>query len=193
MRAEKIFQMTLIVLILFFFIPPPNAESQADPSSDHYLIGPNDLLNIFVWKEPDLTQDISVMPDGRITFPMIGTVMAEGQTVVGLKNIITEKLKDFVSEPEVTVIVRASNSRIVYTIGKVVSPGPYPLASDMTVLQALSTAGGFAQWAETKQIKIVRRKKGKEVMLRFNYDDFIKGKDLKQNIVLEPNDTIIVP
>ncbi|MFC1864067.1 polysaccharide biosynthesis/export family protein [Thermodesulfobacteriota bacterium] len=115
MRPKNIFQMTLIVLSLFFFINPPVSESQAESSEDHYLIGPNDLLNIFVWKEPELTQDIAVMPDGRITFPMIGTIKAGGQTVAGLKKVVTEKLENFISSPEVTIIVRESRSRTIYT------------------------------------------------------------------------------
>lgn len=169
------------------------AAERIESDYSHYLIGANDLLNIFVWREEDLTQDITVMADGRITFPMIGEIMAKGHTVTELKDIITEKLKDYISNPEVTVVVRESRSRMIYTIGKVTNPGPYQLQPDMTVLQALSTAGGFTEWAETKLIMIVRRDKGKDVLHRFNYNDFISGKDLKQNILLEPNDTIVVP
>jgi polysaccharide biosynthesis/export protein len=169
------------------------ATEQVEAGTTHYVIGANDLLNIFVWKETDLTQDVTVMVDGRITFPMIGEIMAKGLTVIQLKDIITEKLKNFISNPEITVIVKESRSRMIYTIGKVTTPGPYQMQPDMTVLQALSTAGGFTEWAETKSIMIVRRNKNKEVMFRFNYQDFISGKDLKQNIVLEPNDTIVVP
>ena len=160
---------------------------------NYYKIGANDVLNVFVWKEPDLTQDIVVMPDGRVIFPMIGEVMAKGKSVIELKDIITEKLKAYVSSPEVTVMVRQSNSRQVYTIGKINSPGPYPLAPDMTVLQALSTAGGFTEWADTKYVMVVRRINKKETMYRFNYQDFIEGKNLEQNILLEPGDTIVVP
>ena len=195
---------TMIAIFSFIIFSVPifsynicNAEekaaAQSVSDSSHYLIGANDLLNIFVWKEVDLTQDVTVMADGRITFPMIGEVMAKGLTVMELKDIITEKLKDFISNPEVTVIVKESRSRKIYTIGKVNTPGPYNLEPDMTVLQALSTAGGFTEWAETKSIMIVRRDKSKETMFRFNYQEFISGKDLKQNMVLEPNDTIVVP
>lgn len=166
---------------------------QGDPDTSHYLIGANDLLNIFVWKEEDLTQDVVVMADGRITFPLIGEIMAKGLTVTELADIITEKMKDYISTPVVTVGLRESRSRMIYTIGKVINPGTYQLQPDMTVLQALSTAGGFTEWAETKNIMIVRRTDNKDVMHRFNYQDFISGKELKQNIVLEPNDTIVVP
>ena len=184
-----------INLPLYVNIPTilAQSESKEDTDESHYLIGANDLLNIFVWKEPELTQDITVMSDGRISFPMIGEIMAEGKTVTELKDIITEKLKDYVTDPLVTVILRESRSRPLYIIGKVNQPGLYPLTSDITILQALSIAGGFAEWADTKHIVVVRRQGKKEVMYDFNYQDFISGKNLSQNRVLEPNDTIVVP
>ncbi|RLB14538.1 MAG: polysaccharide export protein [Thermoplasmata archaeon] len=178
----------VFALIASFSVP---AAAQGEPPE--YTIGPNDHLQVFVWKEPDLTRDVTVMADGRITFPLIGEIMAAGKTVNDLKKIITDKLKKFVTAPEVTVIVAESLSRQIYTIGKLTNPGPYPLAPNMTVLQALSAAGGFAEWADTKNIMIVRHEKGKEVQLRFNYKDFVAGKNLKQNIELRPNDTIVVP
>lgn len=182
-----------IIFITNIGIAEEKTVTQNETGTTHYLIGANDLLNIFVWKETDLTQDVTVMADGRITFPMIGEVMAKGLTVTELKEIMVEKLKNYISNPEITVVVRESRSRMIYTIGQILNPGPYQLQSDMTVLQALSTAGGFTEWAEKKSIMIVRRDKNKEVMFHFNYQDFISGKDLKQNIVLEPNDTIVVP
>ena len=167
--------------------------SMAQQENPDYLIGPNDILNIHVWREPELTRDVTVTPDGRITFPLIGNIMAQGKTVTELKEIIAEKLKNFVTAPEVTVIVNESRSRIIYVIGQVNTPGPYPLAPSMTVLQALSAAGGFSEWADTKNIMIVRRQDGKDIQLRFNHKKFISGKDLKQNILLKPNDTVVVP
>ena len=165
----------------------------AQQESSHYRIGANDILSIYVWKEPDLTRDITVMPDGRITFPLIGEIQAQGQTVNQLKKTISQNLEKYVTAPEVTVIVSESRSRIIYTIGKVTRPGPYPLAPDMTVLQALSAAGGFTEWADTKNILIVRREGDKEVQLQFNYKEFTDGRNLQQNILLKPNDTIVVP
>ena len=180
-------------LLLFPFA----AESQPIPSEDtapaDYIVGPNDILSIFVWKEPDLTQEIIVMPDGRITFPMAGEVMARGKTVMELQYQITEKLSDYLTAPEVTVILRESRSRWIYTIGQVNQPGPYVLEPDTSVLQALSMAGGFAEWADQKQILIVRRQDNKELFFLFNYREYISGKNLEQNILLQPNDTIIVP
>jgi polysaccharide export outer membrane protein len=167
------------------------ASSQAPDSS--YRIGPNDILNIFVWKEAELTRDVTVMPDGKITYPLIGEIMAQGQTASELKLVITDKLQNFVTAPEVTVIVKESRSQVIYAIGKLLKPGPYPLAPGMTVMQALSSAGGFAEWADTKNILIVRREAGKETQLRFNYKEFTSGERLEQNIPLKPGDTIVVP
>jgi polysaccharide export outer membrane protein len=177
---------------LFYLVLGITAPS-ADPGTSHYLIGPTDLLQIYVWKEPDLTRDISVMPDGNITFPLIGEIQAKGRTVEELKKTITEKLENYITAPEVTVIVNESRSRRIYTLGKLNSPGPYPLQPDMTVLQVLSTAGGFAEWADEKNIWIIRREGGKEVQIRFNYKAYISGDNIEQNILLKPNDTIVVP
>jgi polysaccharide export outer membrane protein len=167
--------------------------SIAETKSPSYLIGPNDVLNVYVWKEPDLTQDVTVMADGRISFPFIGEVMAQGQTVTSLGEAITEKLKNYLTSPELTVIVRESLSRRIYTIGKLIRPGPYPLEPNMTVLQALSSAGGFTEWADTENVLIIRREGEKEIQLRFNYEEFISGKKVEQDIILKPSDTIVVP
>ena len=188
---RKMFLALLLVFLSICVLSPDFALAQQE--SSHYRIGANDILSIYVWKEPDLTRDITVMPDGRITFPLIGEVVADGQTVNQLKKTISEKLEQYVTAPEVTVIVRESLSRTVYTIGKVNRPGPYPLAPNMTVIQALSVAGGFTEWADTKNILIVRREGGKEVQLPFNYKEFTDGRNLEQNILLKPNDTIVVP
>jgi polysaccharide export outer membrane protein len=169
-------------------VPP-----KGTPLPPSYQIGPNDVLSIYVWKEAELTRDVTVTPDGKISFPLIGEVVAEGKTVTELKQTITDKLQNFVTAPEVTVIVRESRSRTIYTIGKITRPGPYPLTSDMTVVQALSAAGGFAEWADTKIILIIRREGGKETQLKFNYKEFTDGKNLGQNILLKPGDTIVVP
>ena len=188
-KWTTVFLFSFCLINIFPWVVPSIAQTQ----SSSYIIGPNDLLTIHVWREPDLTQDVSVLPDGRITFPLIGEIMAQGRTVSELKMAITEKIKNFVTAPEVTVIVRESRSRIIHTIGKVNSPGPQPMVPNMTVLQALSAAGGFAEWANRKKILIIRREGDKEIQLRFNYKEFISGNNIKQNIVLKPNDTIVVP
>jgi polysaccharide export outer membrane protein len=169
------------------------SEAFAQASEASYKIGPNDILNIFVWKEVELTRDVTVMPDGKITYPLIGEITAQGRTASELKKDITDKLQNFVTAPEVTVIVKESRSQVIYTIGKLTRPGPYPLAPGMTVMQALSAAGGFAEWADTKNILIVRRDGGKEAQLRFNFKEFTSGENLQQNILLNPGDTLVVP
>ena len=198
-KKHRIFSIAFILMFinLSLYVNISTVMGQPDTEKksveSHYLIGANDIINIFVWKEPGLTQDISVMSDGRISFPMIGEIMAKGKTVSELKEIITEKLKDYVTDPLVTVMLRESRSRPIYIIGKVNHPGTYPLLSDITILQALSIAAGFTEWADTKHIVVVRREGRKDVMHDFNYQDFISGKNLSQNILLEPNDTIVVP
>jgi polysaccharide export outer membrane protein len=172
---------------------PKEAQAAAVEQGSSYLIGANDLLNIYVWKETELTQDVIVTPDGKITFPLIGEVVAAGQTVTQLRDAITEKLQKFVTAPEVTVIVKETRSRVVYTIGKVTRPGPYPLAPDMTVIQGLSAAGGFAEWGDTKHVLIIRREGGKETQFKFNYNEYTSGDNMGQNILLKPGDTIVVP
>jgi polysaccharide export outer membrane protein len=169
------------------------SEAFAQAPESSYKIGPNDILNIFVWKEVELTRDVTVMPDGKITYPLIGEITAQGQTASELKKAIADKLQNFVTAPEVTVIVKESRSQVIYTIGKLTRPGPYPLAPGMTVMQALSAAGGFAEWADPKNILIVRREEGKETQLRFNYKEFTSGENLQQNILLKPGDTLVVP
>ena len=181
----------LCLLILGFGVLA--IPSQAKSETPEYLIGPNDILNIHVWREDALTRDVIVMGDGRIAFPLIGEIMAKDKTVEELKQSITQKLKKYVSDPNVTVIVKESRSRRIYTIGKLNAPGAHPLVAGMTVLQALSASGGFTEWADTKNILIIRRKGSVEERLKFNYKEFIDGRDVEQNILLQPNDTIVVP
>jgi len=120
-------------------------EIVSDPS---YIIGPMDVLEIQVWKEPDFSRQVLVRPDGKITLPLVGDIPASGMNTIGLKSLLSEKLEDFVSKPEITVIVLESRSKNFYIIGKINQPGTYPLNPDMTVLQAISVAGGLAEWAD---------------------------------------------
>ena len=165
-------------------------ESAVDAS---YVIGPMDVLDIQVWKEPDFSRQVLVRPDGQITLPLAGDIKASGINTMDLKNLLTEKLEGFIDKPEVTVIVLESRSKQFYIIGKVNRPGTYPLSPGMTVLQALSVAGGFTEWADKNSIRIVRKSGEKEEIFSFHYGKVISGKQLDQNIVLEPNDTVIVP
>jgi polysaccharide biosynthesis/export protein len=190
MACGKVFGALALVFVLS---GGAMAESEKqDPP--HYKIGPSDILSVSVWKEKDLSQDtVLVLPDGRITLPLLDALMAAGRTADELKKTIADEYEKFVTKPEVTVIIKEIRSRRIYTIGKMSRPGPYALESDMTVLQALSIAGGFAQWADEKNIMIVRREGEKETQIPFNYKEYISGKNPGQNILLKPGDTIVVP
>lgn len=160
---------------------------------DSYIIGPSDILEIQVWKEPDFSRVVPVRVDGMITLPLLNDVKAAGVTPLQLKKDLEEKIKDFVELPEVSVIVKESLSRRIYIVGKVAKQGEYLLSKDMTVLQALSVAGGLAEWADSDDIVIIRRAGGEEKRLLFDYKKVISGRKLEQNIYLQPNDTIIIP
>jgi polysaccharide export outer membrane protein len=170
--------------------PDSKKPAPVDPS---YIIGSMDILEIQVWKEPDFSRQALVRPDGKITLPLIGDLHVSGMTTMTLKELLTEKLKDFIDSPEVTVILVESHSKNFYIIGKITQPGTYPLMKDMTVLQAISVAGGLGEWADSDSIRIIRKSGGKEKILHFDYKQVISGKNLEQNIVLQPNDTIVVP
>jgi polysaccharide biosynthesis/export protein len=165
----------------------PMPDSQAD-----YVIGADDTLHVAVWKEPDLTATLPVRPDGKISLPLLNDVAAAGMTPMQLAASITEKLKKYIADPRVTVVVTAMNSRRVFVTGEVAHPGAMPLLPNMTVLQALSNAG-FTQFANLKKIYLLRNENGKQVKLPFNYKDVVKGDHPEQNIKLIPGDTIVVP
>ncbi|MEW6327908.1 MAG: polysaccharide biosynthesis/export family protein [Thermodesulfobacteriota bacterium] len=160
---------------------------------DTYIIGPSDVLEIQVWKEPDFSRVVPVRADGMITLPLINDIEAAGLTPLQLKKELEQKIKDFVEVPEISVIVKESLSRRIYIIGKVAKQGEYLLTKDMTVLQALSVAGGLAEWADSDDIVIIRRAGGEEKRILFDYGKVISGRKLEQNIYLQPNDTIIIP
>ncbi len=157
-----------------------------------YVIGADDNLHISVWKEPDLTTSLPVRPDGKISLPLLNDVPAAGLTPMQLADSITEKLKKYIADPRVTVVVTAMNSRRVYVLGEVLHTGAVPLLPNMTVLQALATAG-FTQFANVKGIYVLRTENGRQVKLPFNYKQVVKGADPHQNIALKPGDTVVVP
>lgn len=164
----------------------------ADPGSD-YKIGPQDVVRVDVWKEPDITRTIPVRPDGKISLPLLNDVQAAGLTAVQLANVIHDGLTKYITSPQVTVTVTEINSRRVYCQGEVVKPGAMALLPNMTALQAISSCGGFTQFARIKNIYILRNEDGKQVQHPFNYKDVIKGKRPEDNILLQPGDVIVVP
>jgi polysaccharide biosynthesis/export protein len=167
----------------------PMPVSQAGPS---YVIGPDDTLFISVWKEPDLTETLPVRADGMISLPLLNDVQAAGLTPMQLGSSLSEKLKKYVSDPHVTIVVTQMNSQRVYVTGEVLHPGAMNLTPNMTVLQALATSG-FTQFANTKGIYVLRNENGADKKFPVNYKKLIKGEAGNQNIALKPGDTIIVP
>jgi polysaccharide export outer membrane protein len=161
-------------------------------SSPTYVIGPEDNLHIAVWKEQDLTATLPVRPDGKISLPLLNDVQAAGLTPQQLADSITEKLRKFVADPRVTVVVTQINSKRVYMVGEVGHAGAIPMLPNMTVLQALSSAG-MNQFANTKKIYVLRVENGKQQKLPVNYRNLVKGQDMGHNYVLQPGDTIVVP
>jgi polysaccharide biosynthesis/export protein len=165
-------------------------SATVDPN---YIIGPQDVLDINVWKENELTRSVPVRPDGRISLPLLNDVQAAGLTPTQLATEITKSLEKFITQPQVTVIVTQINSQRVYILGEATRPGAYPLLPGMTVLQALSSAGGFTPFASLKKIYVLRTEGGKQEKFPFNYKAVVSGKDDEENIVLKAGDQIVVP
>jgi polysaccharide export outer membrane protein len=169
----------------------PETKPAPEVPSD-YVIGADDTLHITVWKEPDMSVTLPVRPDGKISIPLLDDVQAAGMTPLQLKDSIKEKLKKYIADPRVTVVVTAMNSRRVFVTGEVTHSGAIPLMPNMSVLQALASAG-FTQFANLKNIYILRTENGQQVKIPFNYKEVVKGRRPDQNIPLKPGDTIVVP
>jgi polysaccharide export outer membrane protein len=170
-----------------------NVPTQAASADPNYVIGGQDVLDISVWKEPEVSRVVPVRPDGKISLPLLNDVQAAGLTPAALAAQITESLKKYVTNPQVTVIVTTINSQRVYLLGEVSRPGAFPMIPGMTVLQAISSGGGFTQYARTKGIYVLRNENGKQVKYPFNYKEVINGKRPEQDIPLKAGDTIVVP
>ncbi len=173
--------------------PPPPEPVPMD--RDSYRIGVTDILRITVWKNPEISVDsVPVRSDGRISVPLLDDVQAEGLTPIELKEVLTREFSEYVTAPDVTVIVLQTNSRFVTVMGEVGSNARIPLTRDLRVLEAIASVGGFNTWADKGNVRIVRRQQdGSEVEYRFDYDEYIKGRAPGTNIVLQHGDTIIVP
>jgi polysaccharide export outer membrane protein len=168
------------------------SDTAASVSSPDYVIGPEDVLHVAVWKESDLTATLPVRPDGKISLPLLNDVQAAGLTPMQLADSLTEKLKKYVASPRVTVVVSQINSKRIYLVGEVGHTGAVPMLPNMTVLQALSSAG-MTQFANTKKIYVMRTQNGKQVKLPVNYKKLVKGEQMEQNYLLQPGDTVVIP
>jgi polysaccharide biosynthesis/export protein len=158
-----------------------------------YVIGPEDVLGIVFWRDQDMTGDVTVRPDGMVTLPLIGDMSAAGMTPDALRMQIQTAAGKYVQDPSVTVVVRQIHSRKVFITGEVKTPGAYPLTGPRTVMQLIALAGGLNEFADAKGITVMRSKSGQTQSFKFNYKDVARGKNLEQNILLKPGDTVVVP
>jgi polysaccharide biosynthesis/export protein len=170
----------------------PEAPPSGPAVPPDYVIGADDTLHVTVWKEPEMSATLPVRPDGKISLPLLDDVQAAGMTPMQLSASIKEKLKKYIADPHVTVVVTAMNSQRIFVAGEVNHPGAMALLPHMTMLQALSSAG-FTQFANVKAIYLLRTENGQQTKTPFNYKDVVKGNHPEQNIILKPGDTIVVP
>jgi len=195
----KIFIPSFLVMVMLTNGCSKNELRQtlpADPKaarSDQYVIGPEDVLQIEVWREQNLSGKVPVRMDGKISLPLVYDVQAAGLTPLQLQGVLVQKLKDFVDSPDVSVTVVEANSFKVYVSGQVKTPGVFRLRAETNLVQIISMAGGFTDWANQKKILIIRKEDGKERRITVNYKNIVKGDDKSSNIILKAGDTIIVP
>lgn len=186
----------IAMLMAFLIAPSINAEpktTQPKQAGPAYKIGPGDILEIAVWKEEGLQKQITVRPDGGITFPLVDEVQAGGKSAEELRKLLANKLKRYIPDPVVTVIVLKAVSNHIYVIGKVLRPSIYESSGYLDVMQALAMAGGLNAFAKPGDIKILRRTTSGQVAIPFEYDEVASGDDLKQNIILQSGDVVVVP
>src|SRR5215472_4933973 len=214
--ASQLLKWTLLLAILTSFVSAQDTASSSQPSTpkpttpaaapdnvpksapgvrpESYVIGAEDVIAVYVWKEPDMSKSVPVRPDGMISLPLAGEIKAAGYTPVQLQDVLADAMKKYVSEPQVTVVVEKIASLSFNIVGEVNRPGYFPLTRRMTVLDAIAMAGGFKDFAKTKKVYVLRTAaNGSEQRLPFNYKEVIKGQNPQQNIELQPRDTIVVP
>src|SRR5262245_5905120 len=177
-----------------FFSPGDRSGISSEAEKEQsYILGPEDVLTISVWKDEHLTKECVVRPDGMVSFPLVGDVQAAGRTVEDVRLDITKRLTRFIPNAQVSVSVTKLLSYKIYVVGRVAKPGEYMVGHHTDVLQALSLAGGLTPFAAENDIKVIRRKDGEELVFEFRYGDAKKGRDLKQNILLQRGDVVLVP
>ena len=183
----------LLIGLAVVTTPVAAADKTSQTLEQDYVIGAGDVLEISVWKEEALTKLVTVLPDGKIAFPLIGEAVASGWTIAELKNEIEKRLARFVPDPVLSVGVYQMNSLMIYVVGKVNRPGRFELNSNIDVLQSLALAGGLNSFAKRGKIKVFRKHDGKTQIFEFDYDDVTEGKKLEQNIQLVRGDVVVVP
>jgi polysaccharide export outer membrane protein len=168
------------------------AQPAADLPSD-YVIGAGDVLGVVFWREAEMSGDVTVRPDGKVTLPVIGEIAAAGLHPSALQGQIVEAARKFINDPNVAIVVRTINSRKVFVTGRVTAPGAHPLLGPLTVMQAIALAGGLTEYADGKNITVLRTENGESHTYKFNYRDVARGRNVEQNIQLRPGDTVVVP
>ena len=192
--------MGLMCVFISFVLLVPCIVSAADEkftgassNPDEYRIGPEDVLDISVWKEEELQREVLVRPDGGISFPLAGDVQVEGKTPLEVEQDITARVQKYIPEAVVTVSVKKVSGYTIFVNGKVKSPGKFVIGRYMDVMQAITLAGGLDTFADEDKIKVIRRQNGKQVVHKFKYNEVKKGNNLDQNIILQSGDVIVVP
>ncbi len=199
--ANSVLSVVLLTMAAIQAQPAPPATRTAvagtqTPAADlttDYVIGPEDVLGVVFWREAEMSGDVTVRPDGRITLPVIGEMPAAGLRPEQLQRQILAAAEKYIAEPNVALVVRTINSRKIFVTGRVTTPGTHPIRGPMTAMQAIALAGGLTEYADAKGITILRTVGRETKSFKLNYKDITKGKNLQQNIMLEPGDTIVVP
>lgn len=193
MKTRNGFMLLAMIAVALIALASDTPKPAVPANAPGYVIGAQDILSVNVWKEPDLSSSVPVRPDGKISLPLLNDIQAAGLTPMQLADSINEKLKKFISAPQVSVVVTAVNSQHIYILGEVARPGAMPLLGDMTILQAISNAGGLSPFANAKGIYVLRTENGTQQRFAFNYKQAIKGGAGAQDIALKAGDTIVVP
>lgn len=192
-KTVRVSTALLLMMLVLSFSAVQAQQKQSEKDAGIYEFGAGDVLNIYVYEEQEISQTVTVRSDGRISLPLVGDVLAAGQTPEGLAGKIADKLEQFIDAPNVTVILAESRPKVYYILGQVEAPGEYDISRQVTVIQAISRAGGFLEWAKKSRIMIVSGHKESEKVTFFDYDEFLDHPAEEKNVVLKPGDTIVVP
>ncbi len=192
-RGSNLWGLLAAVIMITAWPAIGAGEAQTGAGDPWYVLGPEDVLHISVWKDEQLTREVVVRPDGMVSFPLVGDVPASGRTVEDLRLDLTKRLTRYIPTPQVSIDLAKVQSYKIYVLGRVNKPGEYLVGHYTDVLQALSLAGGLTPYAAENDIKVVRRVNGQQQALLFRYGDVRKGKELQQNILLQRGDTVLVP
>ena len=193
MKIFKLLLLLLLILSTTCFAGKSIKKTDTVDYTNNYIIGPGDVLDISVWKDESMSKLVTVLPDGKISLPLIGDILAEGKTVTALRVELNKKIEQYVPKPNLSLVVAQVNSMLIYVMGRVNNPGRFVLNSNINVLQALAMAGGLNPFARKNKIVIFRKKKAKNTIFNFRYNDVINGKNLKQNIIMKRGDIIVIP